>query len=147
MTRLAGGGSAGGRSAGSVDGTGSAARFYSPVGVAVSSSGTVYVADRYNHLVRMISPTGAVSLFYLDLCVLIYISLILVVVTRLAGGGSAGGVASGSTDGTGTAAMFNLPVSIAISTSGTVYVADYYSHLIRMISPTGIALLGTCYDG
>ena len=64
--------------------------------------------------------------------------------TRLAGGGSAGGVASGSVDGTGSAATFNNPYGLAVSTSGTIYVADHYNHLIRMISPTGIALLGDC---
>ena len=137
MTRLSGGGSAGGVASGSGDGTGSAAYFNFPAGVAVSSSGTVYVADRNNNLVRMISPTGTVPLFYLDLCALIYISFILGVVTRLAGGGSAGGVASGSVDGTGTDALFNLPGGITVSQSGTVYVAEFGGHRIRMISPTG----------
>ena len=69
------------------------------------------------------------------------------VVTRLAGGGSAGGVASGSIDGTGSAARFNYPYGMAVSTSGTIYVADHGIHLIRMISPTGIAVLGNCYHG
>ena len=59
------------------------------------------------------------------------------VVTRLAGGGSAAGVASGSDDGTGSAAKFYNPRCIAVSTSGTVYVADSSNHLIRVISPTG----------
>ena len=59
------------------------------------------------------------------------------VVTRLAGGGSATGVASGSAGGTGSAAMFKNPFGIAVSTSGTVYVADQGNQLIRMISPTG----------
>ena len=58
VTRLAGGGSAGGVASGSVDGTGSVAKFYNPNGVAVSTSGTVYVADLSNHLIRMISPIG-----------------------------------------------------------------------------------------
>ena len=58
-------------------------------------------------------------------------------VTRLAGGGSAGGVAAGSADGTGSAARFNGPVGVAVSTAGTVYVADSGNNLIRMISPTG----------
>ena len=66
------------------------------------------------------------------------------VVTRLAGGGSAGGVSAGSVDGTGSAARFNQPYGVAVSTSGTIYVTDASNHLIRMISPTGIALLGDC---
>ena len=57
-------------------------------------------------------------------------------VTTLAGGGSAGGFASGSVDGLGSAAMFNYPYGITVSTSGTVYVTD--NNLIRMISPAGL---------
>ena len=58
VTRLAGGGSAGGVSTGSVDGVGSAARFSSPTGISVDSVGNVYVADSGNNLIRKISPTG-----------------------------------------------------------------------------------------
>ena len=57
--------------------------------------------------------------------------------TRLAGGGSAGGVAFGSTDGTGSAAMFYHPFGLVVSTLGIVYVSDTDNHLIRMISATG----------
>ena len=60
------------------------------------------------------------------------------VVTRLAGGGSAGGVVGGSVDGTGSAAMFDNPSGVAVSTLGTVYVADTNNNLIRTISPTGM---------
>ena len=76
----------------------------------------------------------------LRLCyVLLYL---LGVVTTLAGGGSAGGVASGSVDGTGTAALFCSPAGVAVSNAGTVYVTAE-NHIIRMISPTGtiIALM------
>ena len=65
------------------------------------------------------------------------------VVTRLAGGGSAGGVVSGSVDGTGSSAMFNYPHGAAISTLGIVYVADTTNHLIRLISPTGTTVAMT----
>ena len=41
-------------SSGSVDGTGSAARFNAPAGVAVNSIGTVYVADTFNHMIRKV---------------------------------------------------------------------------------------------
>src|SRR5258706_573613 len=45
---------------GSADGTGSAARFYAPQGVAVDGSGNVYVADTGNDTIRKITPSGVV---------------------------------------------------------------------------------------
>jgi sugar lactone lactonase YvrE len=46
---------------GSTDGVGAAARFNSPVGVAVDGAGNVYVADTGNDLIRKITPSGAVT--------------------------------------------------------------------------------------
>src|SRR5204863_73114 len=85
---------------GSDDGTGSAARFNRPYGVATDSSGNVYVVDNGNHTIRKITPAG--------------------VVTTLAG--LAGN--SGSADGTGSTARFNGPSGVATDSSGNVYVAD-----------------------
>ena len=99
---------------GSTDGTGSAARFYSPAGVAVDSSGTLYVADTYNNTIRQVTPAG--------------------VVTTLAG--LAGGL--GSTDGTGGDALFFYPESVAVDASGNVYVADAYNNTIRKVTPAGV---------
>ena len=61
VTTLAGGGSALGTAVGRAEGTGSAATFNSPSGVAVDSLGTVYVADRSNNLIRRITPAGVNS--------------------------------------------------------------------------------------
>jgi len=99
---------------GSADGTGAAASFNRPFGVATDSSGNVYVADLSNHTIRKITPAG--------------------VVTTLAG--SAG--FSGSTDGTGAAARFNFPIGVATDSSGNVYVADLSNHTIRKITPAGV---------
>ena len=105
---------AGQASIGSADGTGSAARFYYPAGVATDSSGNVYVADRSNSTIRKITPAG--------------------VVTTLAG--LAG--YQGSADGTGSAARFYYPFGVATDSSGNVYVADTDNHTIREITPAGV---------
>src|SRR5207244_2518683 len=47
-------------SRGSADGTGSAARFSQPIGVAVDNDGNLYVADSQNHTIRKMSPAGVV---------------------------------------------------------------------------------------
>ena len=101
---------------GSVDGRGSAARFYEPRGIAVDSSGNVYVADTGNHVVRRITADGVVS-----------------TIAGLPG-------VSGSADGTGAAARFNFPRGVAVDGSGNIWVTDYENHTIRRISPSGQVL-------
>jgi len=93
---------------GSKNGIGMAASFNSPYGIAVDSSGNVYVADTGNNLIREITSWGLVS--------------------TLAGSGSIG-----SKNGTGSTASFNRPRGIAVDSSGTVYVADTWNNLIRKI--------------
>jgi DNA-binding beta-propeller fold protein YncE len=97
------------------DGTGAAAHFYYPTGVAVDSvTGNVYVVDYLNCTVRMVNPAG--------------------VVTTLAG--TTGGF--GFADGTGLAAVFNGPQGIAIdSTATNLYVADTHNQLIRRVTLPG----------
>lgn len=99
---------------GSANGTGSAARFNGPTGVAVDGSGNVFVADKGNHTIRKVTPSG--------------------VVTTLAG--SAGN--SGSVNGTGAGARFNGPTSLALDQNGNIYVADYGNHLIRKVTSSGV---------
>ena len=101
-------------SKGSTDATGTAARFSAPVGLARDGSGNYYVADQTNHTIRKISASG--------------------VVTTLAG--TAG--QSGSVDGTGAAARFNLPTGITCNAQGDLYVSDLGSHLIRKVTAAGV---------
>ncbi len=105
---------AGSGTSGNMDGTGTGAQFSSPSGVAVDSSGNVYVTDKGNNTIRMITPTGVVS-----------------TLAGLAG-------SPGSTDGTGSAAQFNSPVGVAVDDAGNVYVADTGNDTIRKITPAGV---------
>jgi sugar lactone lactonase YvrE len=104
---------AGSVTAGSIDGTGTAASFEGPTGVAVDASGNVLVADSYNNKIRKITPGG--------------------VVTTLAGSGLVG-----SDDGTGTAATFLRPVGVAVDSSGNVYGADLNNNKIRKVTSAGV---------
>ncbi|MBI3992328.1 MAG: SMP-30/gluconolactonase/LRE family protein [Candidatus Lambdaproteobacteria bacterium] len=99
---------------GSTDGTGSAARFNYPRGVATDSSGNLYVVDQSNNTIRKITPAG--------------------VVTTLAG--TAG--QAGSSDGTGSAARFDRPLGVTVDGSGNLYVSDHYNFTIRKITPAGV---------
>ncbi|MBF2708974.1 T9SS type A sorting domain-containing protein [Flavobacterium soyangense] len=99
--------------AGAADGTGTAASFYNPSGVAVDSAGNVYIADQSNNKVRKITVAG--------------------VVTTLAGIGTIG-----STDGTGASASFKYPYNLAVDAGGNVYVADAGNNKIRKITPAGV---------
>ena len=102
---------------GFMEGTGAAAQFSSPKGIAINRAGTeLYVADTGNHRIRKITnPAG--------------------VVTTLAGSGTAG-----HNDATGAAAQFSSPEGIAINSAGTeLYVADTGNHRIRKVtSPAGV---------
>ncbi|MBU2603932.1 MAG: cell wall-binding repeat-containing protein [Actinobacteria bacterium] len=98
---------------GTNDGRGPQARFFLPYGIAVGSSGTVFVADTYNHTLRSVSSLG--------------------VVTTLAG---SGGI-EGSSDGSGAAARFDHPTGVAVNDTGTLFVADTGNHVIRVVSSLG----------
>jgi sugar lactone lactonase YvrE len=101
-------------SEGSLDGTGSSARFYRPTGIEMDSSGNIYVADKNNFTIRKITPGGSVSTL----------------------AGSPGN--SGSNDGTGSAARFYDVNDVTVDPAGNIYVADSANHLIRRVTPAGV---------
>jgi hypothetical protein len=97
---------------GSHNATGTSATFDEPIGVAVDLAGNVYVADKLNSLIRVISSGG--------------------VVTTLAGSG-----VQGHHDATGTLATFDQPEGVAVDSMGNVFVADTTNDTIRRITPGG----------
>jgi preprotein translocase subunit YajC len=106
-------------SSGVADGTGAAGQFSHPAGVAVDDAGTVYVADRYNTMIRKITPGGAV--------------------TTLAG--SAGTL--GNVDGL---TRFNFPFGVAVDSTRNVYWADRLNSTIFKIASGGaMAVLAGVY--
>lgn len=96
---------------GYVEGSINEALFFTPNGIAIDSSGIIYIADTYNHRIRKIELNGIVS--------------------------TIAGSDKGYADGKGEEARFNFPVSVAVDHTGKIYVADYQNQKIRIIDTNG----------
>lgn len=112
VSLFAGDGSAVAPTGGNAEGTGEAAQFNDPRGLAVSPSGELYVADRGNHRVRQVSVAGVVSTI----------------------AGSDEGF--GDSD-SGSQVKFGNPNDVAVDRAGYIYVADSGNRVVRRISPAG----------
>jgi len=100
--------------AGLTNGTGTAALFDQPYGIAIDGSGNLYVTELGNDTIRKVTSAGVVTTF-------------------------AGTFATaGSLDGAGTTALFNEPIGIAIDGSGNLYVADAGNDTIRKVTSAGV---------
>jgi sugar lactone lactonase YvrE len=101
-----------GSSEGFADGTGAAAQFDEPSGIAVDGAGNVYVGDFVNNRIRKVTAAGVVTTF-------------------------AGQATGGFADGVGGAAKFTGPAGVAVDAAGNVYVADFNNQRIRKITAAG----------
>jgi sugar lactone lactonase YvrE len=98
---------------GSSGGSSSHARFNEPAGIGVGRDGTLFVADRYNAIIRKTTSDGTV--------------------TTVAGRAGL----TGNADGAASSARFNGPRRLAVTADGTIYVADTGNHAVRRITPAG----------
>jgi uncharacterized protein (TIGR03437 family) len=92
------------------NGPATSAQLANPLGVAVDSAGSVYIADRNNHRIRKVSGG---------------------VITTVAGNGTPG--FSGD-NGSATGAQLNYPAGVAVDSAGNLYIADSYNFRIRKVS-------------
>jgi hypothetical protein len=153
---------------GSTDGAAATAQFAGIGGVAVDSSGNLFVADSGNYTIRKITPAGVVSTFVgvagnrgdvdgtgsgarlydpqnlaIDSADNIYVAdgagnVVRMITPSAVVTTLAGSGAAGAADGAGTAAEFNDPTGIAVDAYGIVYVADYGNNTVRRIAPGGV---------
>ena len=93
-------------------GPATAAALDSPAGLALNSTGDLFIADSHNHRIRKVSATSGV-------------------IATIAGTGSAGFSGDGAA---ATAAQLDLPVALAINAAGDLYIADTNNHRVRKIS-------------
>jgi hypothetical protein len=108
---------AGSGSQGTADGVGSKASFGGVAGIALDSTGNIYVADYGVNKIRIITSAGLVSTF-------------------------AGSGATGNANGAGATATFNLGgygnSGIIVDNSGNVYVVEWLNEDVRKITPNGV---------
>jgi sugar lactone lactonase YvrE len=92
-----------------------------PLGVAVDTSGNLFIADTYNNLIRKVDVDG--------------------VITTVAGNGYGAGTFGGGYSGDGGAATnagLNLPACVAVNASGNLFIADTSNSRIRKVGADGV---------
>jgi uncharacterized protein (TIGR03437 family) len=90
------------------------AQLHGPQGLAVDASGNVFIADTLNAKVRKVSASGIIS--------------------TVAGSGTPG---YGGDGGAAASAQLNLPIGVAVDSSGNLYIADFGNSRVREVSASG----------
>ena len=83
----------------------------SPSGVAIDTSGNIYMSDTQNHCIRRLDPSGNLIIY-------------------------AGTGVAGYADGSYSTAQFNRPTALTVDVEGNLYVADTNNNAIRILPRT-----------
>jgi sugar lactone lactonase YvrE len=149
---------------GHVDGTGTAARFNTPVGLSINKAGRLLVADSGNNAIRYVTAAGVVSTYTFPPDKLMSAPAGLAsrdpaaptgetyvadtrnhLIKKLTAAGDveiiAGTGAAGHADGPLLAASFNNPNGVAVDIAGNLYIADTQNHAIRYIDTAAGAVI------
>ena len=95
-------------------GPATAARIFSPSGVALDGSGNLYIADQLNNRIRKVDTSGKI--------------------TTVAGTGTG---SFGGDGGPATQAWINSPRSVEVDGSGNLYIVDRWNYRIRKVDTAG----------
>ena len=114
ITTIAGSGTAG---FSGDNGSATSARLATPLGIAVDSAGGLYIADRDNNRIRKVASG---------------------VITTVAGNGAQG---FGGDNGPATNAQLLSPISVAVDSSGSLYITDTGNDRVRKVANGVIATL------
>ena len=104
------------------------ATLHNPLGVAVDKKGNVYIADNFNHAVRIVTPDGNINTF---------------------AGNYVYSFGYSGDGGPANAAQLTFPTDVAVDATGNVYIDDYGNFEIRQVTTDGIihSYAGTNADG